>query len=128
MGIQAIGGGSTVDRTTLAQSQSTSASTSIAKAAQPAARKIGGPPPARGGAKPAVSSSSSSPKTYDPKDTNKDGVVSDQESYAYAVTHSTGTTQGQAAAPTSQLQTGLNAYQLAQQPDSTSMSSLILGI
>jgi hypothetical protein len=130
MGIQAIGGPSTADRAILAQSQSTSASKPTDQAVQPFAVKVGGVHPARGGgAKPAAASgSSSTPKTYDPKDINKDGVVSEQEAYAYTVTHPTATAQSQAASPSSRLQTGLNAYQLAQQPDSTSMSSLILDV
>jgi exo-beta-1,3-glucanase (GH17 family) len=79
MGIQAISAATSVDL--LAQTQATSGTS--------AAKPAGGPPPS-GGAKPtsgtkssSSSSSSSATKTYDARDTNKDGVVSFQEQIAY---------------------------------------------
>jgi hypothetical protein len=61
----------------------------IGEEMQARAAQSGGKPPA-GGAPPsggASGGSSSSSKVYDPRDTNKDGTVSSEEAFTYALTH-----------------------------------------
>jgi hypothetical protein len=135
MGIQAIGSTSAVDLTTLAQSQpanaSATASAASGSASQPAPAKAGGARPAGGGGgvKPAASGgssggSSSSSKVYDKRDTNKDGTVSYQEAMLYALAHPDDDEKSTASVPTSQLQSGINAYQQSSQKNGTSLISL----
>jgi hypothetical protein len=150
MDIRAVGGVTQVDYAALSQIKATRANTTSSDseantAASTAAPKIGGTPPpgGGGGAKPAggappsggasqksstkESSSSSTSPTYDPRDTNQDGIVSPQELAAYVISHpgaaedNTSTT----TTPTnSQVQAGLNAYQQSQQGNSTTGSFL----
>jgi hypothetical protein len=129
MGIQAVQSTTAVDLTAQAQAQSSSASKVSGQKNQPAAQKAGGAPPAGGGAKPAAaakssSSSSSTAKIYDKRDANQDGVVSYQEEMVYAIKHPTDETQEQTAVSSSQMQSGLKAYQQGQQADGASTSSL----
>ena len=82
----------------------------------------GGPPPSGGSAPSGTSGGSGSTKSYDKKDTNKDGTVSDLEELAYALKHpetatktsssasaKTGSTAETAAARTYNAQTGTTA-------------------
>jgi hypothetical protein len=125
-----------VDRAVLAQTQATSASASASKtASQPAAKKAGGAPPAGGGggAKPAAatgstSSSSSTAKVYDEKDTNQDGVVSAMEALLYSITHAADEDEDTSAVSTSQVQTGLKAYQQDRQTSNSAVSALLSSI
>lgn len=52
-----------------------------------ATRDAGQPPPARAAAKAGPSPSSSQAVSFDPADTNHDGVVSPEEALAYALAH-----------------------------------------
>jgi hypothetical protein len=149
MAIQAISSStSSIDLIALAQAKAAAnakaaAAASIAasasttatdQASQPvaAAQKTEGKPPAgAGGPKPAEtgastgSKSSSATKIYDKRDTNQDGVVSYQEELLYSVAHPTDETQSsQSSTPTSQLQSGLKAYQQEQQANTSGSTSL----
>lgn len=125
MGIQSISSSSALDLTSLLQSQSTGASTS-------ASQKPAGAPSAGGGgstqaASSSSSSSSSSAKIYDVKDTNKDGVVSYMEELLYSMENPTveAETNDQPAVSSSQMQSGLSAYQQNQQSNDKSSSLLL---
>jgi hypothetical protein len=75
----------------------------------------GGPPPSGGSAPSGTSGGSGSTKSYDKKDTNKDGTVSDLEELAYAMKHpeaattKTGSAAETVAAKTYNAQTGTTA-------------------
>ena len=130
MEIQAIRN-TAIDLVTQIRKQVTMDSATGDKVGQSVAPRAGGVPPAGGGgAKPiessdTSSSNSSSAKIYDKRDTNQDGVVSDQEALLFSLAHPANDTQGAATVSTSQLQTGLSAYQQAVQPDDSTTSSVL---
>jgi hypothetical protein len=123
MGIQAVHSSTAVDLTTQVQTQKARANAAVNQGSQIAPKKTGGsPPPGGGDAKPASpsssSSGSSSAKIYAKQDTNQDGIVSQQELLQYSLKHPAEETENQSSVSTSQLQTGLKAYQQDQQANS----------
>jgi hypothetical protein len=139
MGIQAISSSTAADPTLLAQAQAAGANAPASGAAQAqkagGARPAGGPPPAggAGGAKPAASSgsaggSSSATKVYDKRDSNKDGMVSFMEDLQYSLQHPVDESETEENVTSSQLQTGLSAYQQDQHPSPAPLSSTIFAV
>jgi hypothetical protein len=118
-------------------SESAENQTTTAKAA--GGRPVAPPPPPVGSGPKSVaapessgnssSSSSSTAKTYDKRDINQDGTVSDQESVRYALTHAADQNQAATTTTNNQIQAGLNAYQQVQSANiNNSVSSRVLSI
>ena len=118
-------------------SESAESQTTTAKAAT--GRPVAPPPPPVGSAPKSVaapesagnssSSSSSTAKTYDKRDSNQDGTVSDQESVRYALAHAADQNQAATTTKNNQIQAGLNAYQQVQSANiNNSVSSRVLSI
>ena len=129
MGIQAISGVSTVDWSALKEAQSSSSASATGQAAP--AKGGGGAPPAGGGGKAASasgteSSSGSSAQIYDPRDTNKDGVVSYEEAMMYAIQHPEAAEE-ESTTQTTPLQAGVNAYKQGNQMGGAAGSVSLVG-
>ena len=132
MSIQAIRSSAAIDQLAMAQSASATAATS--KIGQTTPQKAGGAPPpgGGGGVKPAAggttgsssTSNASTPKIYDEKDTDRDGVVSNMEALMYTLKQTAEETESQPVVSTSQMQSGLSAYQQQGQGANSTLTSL----
>lgn len=129
MSIQAIRSSAAIDQLAMAQSASATAATS--KVGQTTPQKAGGTPPpgGGGGVKPAAGgptagSSASTAKIYDEKDADRDGVVSNMEALMYTLKQTAEETESQPVVSTSQMQSGLSAYQQQGQGANSTLTSL----
>jgi hypothetical protein len=129
MSIQAVSGISTVDWSAIKEAQSSAGSTAAGQAAPPIGG--GGAPPAGSGGKASSSSetessSSSSAQIYDPRDSNKDGVVSYEEAMMYSIQHPE-MAEEESTTRSTPLQAGLNAYKQGAQTGGTTGSVSAVG-